>query len=73
MSTSICSVPKKYIILQFKYYLEMNVIVGLRSAFLVTSTQKHYTGGSQPLFTGGLENRLRWVPVEIKSFHRRVT
>jgi hypothetical protein len=38
-----------------------------------TSRQKHYTGGSQPIFTGGLENRLRWVPVEIKSFHRRVT
>ena len=38
-----------------------------------TSTQKHYTGGFQPHFTGGLENRLRWMPVEIKSFHRRVT
>ena len=38
-----------------------------------TSTQNHYTGGFQPLFTGGLENHLRWVPVEIKSFHTRVT
>jgi len=39
----------------------------------ITSTQRYYTGGSKPLFTGGLANRLCLVACGNKFFHRRVT
>ena len=40
---------------------------------LATSTQRYYTGGSKPLFTGGLANRLCLVACGNNFFHRRVT